>query len=307
MLIIAYILIGVSVYMLAYEFFKFGAHATQEGGKLMPSAPTSQSLILRLCLPIIRAYLLPSVVNLKLDNFRKEKKRSILAAGMADEITPDELFSLRVLLVVLLPLIAITYNLALHVVNPIILIFIFGFMGYVFPELWLKNLKQTRQQKIRNAIPFVIDLLSLCTEAGLDFMAAIQRVVEKARKSPLIDELQHVLQELKLGTTRSQALRNMADRIDMTEISSLVAVLVTADQMGASISTVLKEQSTQIRSDRFVRAEKEGAKASQKILFPLILFIVPAVFIVVLGPIVARLIQQAFSGGGFGGVGGGFF
>lgn len=307
MLIIAYILIGVSVYMLAYEFFKFGAGQarSKEGSRLMPSAPISQSLILRLCLPIIRAYVLPSVINLKIDNFRKEKKRSIQSAGMTDEITPDELFSLRILLIVILPLIAVTYNLALNVVNPIVLIFIFGFMGYLFPEMWLKNLRQTRQSKVRNAIPFVIDLLSLCTEAGLDFMAAMQRVVEKARKSPLIEELQQVLQESKLGTTRAQALRNMADRIDMTEISSLVAVLVTADQMGASISTVLKEQSNQIRSERFIRAEKEGAKAAQKILFPLIFFIVPAVFIVVLGPIVARLIQQAFAGGG--GFGGGFF
>ncbi|HBQ21729.1 MAG TPA: pilus assembly protein TadC [Deltaproteobacteria bacterium] len=305
MLILAYILIGVSIYILVYEFFKFGGPPKKEkedATKAPPLTPTSQSLILRLSMPIIRTYLLPSVVNLKIDNFRKEKKRVIASAGMVDEITPDELFSFKILLIVSLPLIAIIYNLSLRVVNPLILMLVFGSIGYVFPDLWLKNLIQTRQNKIRKAIPFVVDLLSLCTEAGLDFMGAIQRVVEKAKKSPLIDELQYVLQELKLGTTRAQSLRNMADRIDMTEISSLVAVLVTADQMGASISNVLKEQSAQIRSERFIRAEKEGAKASQKILFPLILFIVPAVFIVVLGPIVARLIQQAFSGGG-----GGFF
>lgn len=163
-----------------------------------------------------------------------------------------------------------------------------------------------RQQQIRLAIPFVVDLLSLCTEAGLDFMAAIQRVVQKAKRSPLIEELEQVLNELKLGTTRADALRNMSDRINMSEISSLVAVLVTADKMGASISTALKSQSDQIRSERFIRAEKAGAAASQKILFPLIFFIVPAVFIVVLGPLVAKLLQQLFTGG-FGGAGGGFF
>ncbi|MEK7791276.1 MAG: type II secretion system F family protein, partial [Deltaproteobacteria bacterium] len=127
-----------------------------------------------------------------------------------------------------------------------------------------------------------------------------------AKRSPFIDELEVVLNEIKLGTTRADALRNMATRINMPEISSLVAVLVTAEQMGSSISAALKSQADQIRNDRFIRAEKAGAAASQKILFPLIFFIVPAVFIVVLGPLIAKLLQKLFSGE-IGGIGGGFF
>ena len=191
---------------------------------------------------------------------------------MSEEITPDEFFSFKILLVIGLPLVAIVYNLLLHLTHPFVLILIFGPIGYFFPTLWLGSLVKIRQQKIRLAIPFVVDLLSLCTEAGLDFMSAIQRVVEKAKPSPLIEELKIVLQELKLGTTRAQALRNMVERVAMPEISSIVAVLVTADQMGTSISSVLKAQSEQIRTERFIRAEKAGAAASQKILFPLIFF-----------------------------------
>jgi len=306
MLWIAYLLIGLSVFVFCYEFFRFGSRKSpepKEGGA--PSA-VSKSLILRLCRPIIRAYLLPSVAHFKIDNFRKEKKQKIASAGLADELTPDELFSLKLFLAVLLPMMALIYNFALHVANPIVLIIIFGFAGFYFPELWLANVIKDRQQRIRLALPFVMDLLSLCTEAGLDFMGAIQRVVIKAKKSPLIDELDVVLNEIKLGTTRADALRNMASRINMTEISSLVAVLVTAEQMGSSISVALKSQADQIRGDRFIRAEKAGAAASQKILFPLIFFIVPAVFIVVLGPLIAKLLQKLFSGE-IGGIGGGFF
>ncbi len=303
MMWIAYILVGVSLYVLAYQFFKVGQG--KEAAKLTTSAVVSQSLILRLSMPLLRTYLLPSVQNLPLENFRKEKKKKIQTAGMSEELTPDEFFCFKLFLAIILPLMAVVYNFALNLVNPLLLILIFGSIGYFFPELWLRSLIRDRQIKIRNAIPFVIDLLSLCTEAGLDFMGAIQRVVEKAKQSPLIDELNLVLQELKLGTTRADALRNMAARMNMPETSSIVAVLITADQMGASISQVLKAQSDQIRGERFIRAEKEGAKASQKILIPLIFCIVPAVFIVVLGPLIVRLIIQLFSGG-FGG-GGEFF
>lgn len=305
----AYLLIGISAFILAYEFFKFGA--AQKGGmtageKVIVKTPLSKSLILRLSMPFIRAYILPSVKNLNIENFRKTMKKKISSAGIQDEISPDELFSLKILLAIGIPFIAFIYNLGLQIANPFLLIVIFATMGYFFPDLWIRGMIKDRQQKIRLAIPFVVDLLSLCTEAGLDFMAAIQRVVRKAKKSPLIDELEYVLAELKLGTTRAEGLRNMANRVEMPEVSSLVAVLVTADQMGASISGALKSQSEQIRSERFIRAEKTGAAASQKILFPLIFFIVPAVFIVVLGPLVARLLQQLFTGG-FGGAGGGFF
>ncbi len=306
MLWIAYLLIGFSIFILCYEFFKFGSQRKKEPRGEVPSSAVSKSLILRLSRPLIQAYLLPSVANFKIDNFRKEKKQKIASAGLTDELTADELFALKLLLALLLPLMALIYNFALNVANPIVLIVIFGAVGYYFPELWLKSVIKERQLEIRLALPFVIDLLSLCTEAGLDFMGAIQRVVIKAKRSSLIDELKVVLNEIKLGTTRADALRNMATRINMPEISSLVAVLVTAEQMGSSISAALKSQADQIRNDRFIRAEKAGAAASQKILFPLIFFIVPAVFIVVLGPLIAKLLQKLFSGE-IGGIGGGFF
>jgi tight adherence protein C len=129
-----------------------------------------------------------------------------------------------------------------------------------------------------------VDLLALSTEAGLDFLGAIGKVVEKARPSPLVEEFAQLLKEIKVGASRQDALREMAARIDMTAINSFVAILISADQMGASIGKILRQQSEQIRSERMLRAEKAGAAAAQKVLLPVALFILPAVILMIMGP-----------------------
>ena len=126
--------------------------------------------------------------------------------------------------------------------------------------------------------------MALSTEAGLDFIGAIGKVVEKAAPSPLVDEFEQLLKEIKVGSSRNEALREMANRIDATEVNSFIAILISADQMGAPVGKTLRQQSEQIRSDRFVRAEKAGAAAAQKLLFPLVFFILPAVLLMVFGP-----------------------
>jgi tight adherence protein C len=115
-------------------------------------------------------------------------------------------------------------------------------------------------------------------------MGAIGKVVEKAKRGPFVQEMDTLLREIKVGASRAEAMRNMAWRIDMTEVNSFVAVLISADEMGASIGKILRQQSEQIRHERFMRAEKAGAKASQKVLFPMIFFIIPAIFIMIFGP-----------------------
>jgi tight adherence protein C len=162
---------------------------------------------------------------------------------------------------------------------------------FFLPNLHLDSLRKVRQQNIRIAMPYVVDLLTLSIEAGLDFMGAIGRVVEKAPSSPLVEELSILLKDIQLGKTRAQALRAMADRIDMHEMSSFVAILISSDQMGAPIGNVLRAQSDSMRNERLAKAEKMGAQASQKILIPLIFFIMPAVFLIIFGPFVIQMIQ----------------
>jgi tight adherence protein C len=136
-----------------------------------------------------------------------------------------------------------------------------------------------------------VDLLALSTEAGLDFVGAIGKVVEKARPSPLVEELEQVLKEIKIGSSRAEALREMASRLDMQEVNSFVAILISADQMGAPIGRTLRQQSDQIRTQRFSAAEKAGAAAAQKLLIPTVLFILPAVMLMIVGPILVQYIQ----------------
>lgn len=161
---------------------------------------------------------------------------------------------------------------------------------FFLPNIHVDSLRKARQLEIRIAMPYVVDLLTLSIEAGLDFMGAIGRVVEKAPDTPLVEELSILLKDIQLGKTRAQALRSMADRIDMQEMSSFVAVLISSDQMGASIGNVLRAQSDSMRNERLTKAEKMGAQASQKILIPLIFFIMPAVFLIIFGPFVLQML-----------------
>ncbi len=121
-------------------------------------------------------------------------------------------------------------------------------------------------------------------------MGSIAKVVDRAPPSPLIEELSVVLKDIQLGKTRAQALRSLAERLDMAEMSSFVAILVSADSMGASIGTVLRAQSESMRNERLTKAEKLGAQASQKILVPLVFFILPAVMLMIFGPIVLQMV-----------------
>ena len=163
-------------------------------------------------------------------------------------------------------------------------------VGYFYPDkIWLSSVIKKRQDEIRRAMPFVVDLLALSTEAGLDFLGAMAKVVEKAKPSPLVQEMEMLLKEIKVGSSRAEAMRNLAWRVDMMEINSFIAVLVSADEMGASIGKILRQQSEQVRLDRFIRAEKAGAAATQAILLPMILFIIPAVFTIIFGPFILDL------------------
>ncbi len=161
-----------------------------------------------------------------------------------------------------------------------------------YPRFWLKNAVLLRHREILRALPFVMDLLTISVEAGLDFMTAIRNIIERRKTDALGEELGRVLFEIQLGKTRREALRHMADRVDQPDIHSLITALTQADEMGVSIGATLRIQSDQIRAKRFLRAEKLAHEAPVKMLFPLIAFIFPAVFLVLLGPLVLQVLRQ---------------
>ncbi len=162
-----------------------------------------------------------------------------------------------------------------------------GFLvGLFYPLIWTNDQVKKRHLQISRALPFSLDLLTLSVEAGLDFTAALAKVVEKGKNGPLRDEFQIVLKQLKMGKTREEALKSMIARVDLPSLTQFVTALVQADKMGTSLGKVLRIQSTQLRIDRTQRAEKLAGEAPVKMLFPLIACIFPTVFMVLFGPIV---------------------
>ena len=182
----------------------------------------------------------------------------------------------------------------LGAVNPLWLL-IPAALGLILPDLWLRSRIGGRQRAIVRLLPEIIDLLALCVGAGLDFLMALTKVVglERFRREPLVQELGVALQEIRFGKRRAEALKNMAARVNLSEISSFVRTVVQADQMGTPIGQVLAVHSEDVRNERMVQAERMALKAPIKILFPLIFFIMPCVAIIVGAPIFIQFTRQS--------------
>lgn len=171
-------------------------------------------------------------------------------------------------------------------------VLLFFVVGWVYPFIWLRDQLKKRQRQIIRALPYNLDLLTLSVEAGLDFAQALGKVVEKGRQGPLVEEFRLVLRNIKLGKTREEALRGFAERVSLPATTSFANALIQADKMGTSLGKVLRIQSGQMRIERTNTAEKLANEAPVKMLFPLIAFIFPTVFLILFGP----LIFQAISG-----------
>ncbi|MFL5319455.1 MAG: type II secretion system F family protein [Myxococcaceae bacterium] len=166
---------------------------------------------------------------------------------------------------------------------------VLGVFGLFYPLIWVNDQVKKRHHLITRALPYNIDLLTLSVEAGLDFTAALAKVVEKGKQGPLREELSLVLKQLKMGKTREECLKSMIARVDLPSLNTFIMALIQADKMGTSLGKVLRIQSTQMRIDRTQRAEKLAGEAPVKMLFPLVACIFPTVFMVLFGPIVFAL------------------
>jgi tight adherence protein C len=220
------------------------------------------------------------------DAWRSKMKRRFLALGRP-EYRPQDFIAHQEIWCVLFALLGLLLMNVTH--RPLWYAISFAVFGFAFPYIWLADQIKKRQHAIARTLPYNMDLLTLAVEAGLDFQAALGTVVDKGRPGPLIEELGIMLNEIRLGKTRAESLRNMADRIQMVEVASFVSNLIQADKMGTSLGKVLRIQSTQMRINRTHRAEKLANEAPIKMLLPLIGCIFPTVFLILFGPIVYRL------------------
>lgn len=168
-------------------------------------------------------------------------------------------------------------------------------LSWILPDFFLSRRITQRQELLRRQLPGTLDLLTVSVEAGLGFDQAMSRVAEES-KPPMSEETQRILHEMQLGTPRMQALQRFGDRTDVPEIQLFVSAVVQADKLGIGMAKVLRIQAEDVRRKQRDMAHEKAAKAPVKILFPLILFIFPAMFVVILGPAALNIIHMFQSG-----------
>ena len=164
-------------------------------------------------------------------------------------------------------------------------------VGLFLPVGGINNLGETRQKKIRRALPDMLDLLLVSVEAGLGFDMALKKVTQQM-PGPLSQEIKRALDEIRMGGTREEALRGIARRTGVRELSSFISAVIQSEQLGSNIAGTLRVQSDYLRQKRRQQAEEMAMKAPVKLVFPLLLCIFPALFIVILGPAAIRIFQM---------------
>ena len=175
-------------------------------------------------------------------------------------------------------------------------------IGYYLPNVLLKNMISRRQREIFESFPDALDLMTVCVEAGLAMDAALARVAAEIglKSAVLSEELQLVTLELRAGSSKEKALRNLALRTGVDDVDALVAMLIQSERFGTSIADSLRVQSDQLRTKRRQRAEEQAAKIALKLLFPLIFFIFPSLLVVLMGPAfiqIYRVLLPTMAGG----------
>jgi tight adherence protein C len=248
----------------------------------------------RVLIPVLR-----QIANITI-RFTPEKqlesaRKLIEAAGMSGSLDPTTFFALRIVATIVLSLGAFlvffvfTSNTApgqamLYVVGGAVL-------GYFLPMLWIRSKITRRQDGITKALPDALDLLTICVEAGLGFDTAMGKVYEKW-DNDLAVAFGRVLREIQLGKTRRDSLRDMAERMDVPDVTSFCAAIIQADQLGVSMATILRVQSDQMRVKRRQRAQEKAHQAPVKMMMPMVLLIFPSIWIVLLGPAAVMLFSN---------------
>jgi tight adherence protein C len=218
-----------------------------------------------------------------------ELQQNLIIAGMPGGLTVTDFLGLRVLVGAAVGALMFTMVITREGTTMALLYSLGGFIiGLYLPIFWLKSKMKARQKAVARALPDALDMMSICVDAGLGFEAAIQKVAFQSNNE-LSLELRRVISESRVGVTRSDALRHLAHRTQVPEVSSFVGVLIQADKLGIAIRAVLRTQSGQMRIARRQRAEEAAGKAPIMMMIPMVLFIFPALFAVILGPAIPRL------------------
>ncbi len=228
----------------------------------------------------------------------EQTRKQIELAGLAGSMEPTTFFAMRIGATIGLGLMAFMVFFVLapnRDSNALAYVAGGAGLGYFFPVLWIKSKISKRQDGVLKALPDALDLLTICVEAGLGFDQAMGKVYEKW-DNDLSIAFGRVLREIQLGKMRREALRDMSERMDVPDVTSFTAAVIQADQLGVSMTKILRVQSDQMRVKRRQRAQEKAHQAPVKMMIPMVLLIFPSLWIVLLGPAIIFLLDSGALG-----------
>jgi tight adherence protein C len=289
-------LAGLAVFLITKTIFQdedqFQAQEKLEDAKGSADEIGKHGAILKLSRPFFKRYFTPIVSSMKNKKaFKEQYRRPLASAGLTNVLSAEDFFAFKLFLILGFPIAFLVAKIFTEADWSLNFIPLVAVVGYYYPNFWMSGKIEQRQKEIVMNMPFGVDMLALSVEAGLDFIAAMAKVNEKAKPNALSEEFDIVIKEIKIGASRAEALRNMAWRIDMIQMSSFCATLIAADSVGASIGPILKALAGEIRQKKSAEVEKAGATAATKILFPMMFLIIPSVLMIVFAPIVLEMIS----------------
>lgn len=249
-----------------------------------------ESFVIRVINPAYER-MIRSLGNLAPSTIKDRYENLLNSSGAKDKMKFNNILAMQVMLGIILSFLVHYLMKASSSPSNSLYIFLVGVVGFLLPYYLLLSASEKRKQEIQYAVPSMLDLLYVSVEAGLSFDMAIYRTTDKM-KGPLSDELRFTMNEMSKGRERSEALREMVKRTQVEDLATFVTSIIQAEEMGSNIGNVLRVQANTMRLNKRQRAEAKAAKIPTKMLFPLVFFMFPALFVVILGPAIINIMAS---------------
>lgn len=224
-------------------------------------------------------------------SIKKKYELMIMQAGLGRRFSPGSILAIQVMLSIVMGSLLYLVFTFISGEGNIMMSVLFGALGFFLPYVRMNSSAQIRQKRIRSALPDLLDLLYISVEAGLGFDAALKKSAEKM-PGPLSEEIKKALEDISKGRERQEALKGIIRRTGVDDINTFITAVIQSEQLGTNIATMLRTQSTVMRQKRRQRAEEAAMKIPIKMLFPLIFFMFPALFVVILGPALISVLEN---------------
>jgi len=276
--------------LLCFAIYRIKREIPKDKREYMDPLP----ILMRMMWPLINMISHYLGERLSVEYVEKSKIR-LQRSGLGYLLTPQQFFGLQVVSAIIFGLL-VWWGLATLEKEVGFIPFVFAILGFMFPELNLSDRRKKREKAIIKLLPVYLDFITMAVQAGMNLNGALLQAVDKGPPGALNIEFQKVLRDIKAGSGRVIALKNMSERLAIKEISSLVSSIAQSEKSGSSIGDTLRIQSDQRRVERFQRAEKLAMQAPVKLVGPLVLFIFPTTFIILLFPVLIQLFPSFTSG-----------